>query len=174
MPNGLLRLATVANQSDITSDVLLHSTNSRRTLRPTSARGFTLLEASLATMIVGVAFVAVLQLLAAGTVANLSSADLTTGINLAKNIRELTLQSKYVNLPTYNGTSYNPPHDSRGTSITDLDGWRQTIAVQSVDPNRLTTNIVDATPAAVRITATVSHNEQKVCDLSWYAFDATP
>ena len=136
--------------------------------------GFTLLEASLATMIVGVAFVAVLQLLATGTIANNDSANLTTAVNLARNIRELTLQKKYVDLPTYNGASYNPPHDSQGLSIDALEGWQQVITVQSVDPARLTTNVVDPTPAAVRITATINHNNQKVCDLSWYCFDAKP
>lgn len=148
---------------------------SRRTGFAAAKRsGFTLLEASLATMIVGVAFTAVLQLLAAGTVANMDSADLTTGVNLARNIRELTLQAKYTDLPTYNSASYNPPHDSRGNSIDALEGWSQVIAVQAVDPARVTTNIVDATPAAIRISVTVNHNNKKVCDLSWYCFDGKP
>jgi len=137
-------------------------------------RGFTLLEASLATMIVGVAFVAVLQLLATGTVANVDSANLTTAVNLARNLRELTLQSPYTNLSTYNGVSYNPPHDSRGDPIDELEGWEQAITVQAVDPERVTTNVVDSTPAAVRVTVTINHNSQKVCDLSWYCFDAKP
>jgi len=52
--------------------------------------------------------------------------------------------------------------------------WKQTITVQAVDPFRLTTNIVDSTPSAVRVTVTVLHNDQKVCDLSWYTLDGTP
>jgi prepilin-type N-terminal cleavage/methylation domain-containing protein len=137
-------------------------------------RGFTLLEASLATVIVGIAFVAVLQVLAAGTMVNLDAAGQTTAVNLARNVRELLLQQSYASLPTYNGTTYAPPHDSRGQPIADLPDWQQTIAVQAVDPHEITTKIVDATPAAVRVTVTISHNGKKVSDLSWYSFDGTP
>jgi len=146
----------------------------RSAARRRALRGFTLMEASLATMIVGIAFVAVLQLLAVGTMANMQSAEQTTAVNLARDIRELLLQKKYVNLPTYNNVSYQPPHDSRGIEISDLATWKQTITVQAVDPFRLTTNIVDSTPSAVRVTVTVLHNDQKVCDLSWYTLDGTP
>jgi prepilin-type N-terminal cleavage/methylation domain-containing protein len=145
-----------------------------RSYRRGVRRGFTLLEASLATVIVGVAFVAVLQLLAVGTISNLDSAQQTTAVNLARNMRELLLQKTYVSLPTYNGASYSPPRDSRGIDITEMSEWRQQIAVQAVEPDELTTNIVDSTPAAVRITVTVSRNNEKVCDLSWYCLDGTP
>lgn len=137
-------------------------------------RGFTLLEASLATVIVGIAFVAVLQLLAIGTMSNLASAEQTSGVNLARNVRELLLQKTYASLPTYNNVSYSPPHDSRGQPIAEMSEWKQTITVQAVDQHRLTTNIVDSTPSAVRITVTISRNEVKVCDLSWYCLDGTP
>ena len=137
-------------------------------------RGFTLLEASLATVIVGIAFTAVLQLLAAGTVSNMDSSQQTTAVNLARNVRELLLQKTYASLPTYNNATYNPPHDSRGQDITEMSEWKQTITVQAVDPQRLTMNIVDSTPSAVRITVTVSRNDEKVCDLSWYSLDGTP
>src|SRR3954468_22798523 len=141
----------------------------RRGLR---AAGFTLLEAALATMIIGTAFVAALQLIAAGTVANIDSAELTTGVNLARNIRELTLQKAYSTLPTYNSVNYSPPHDSQGVVLSKLPDWKQSFTVQAVDPNDLVVNQVDSTPAAVRITVKVSHHDQQVCDLSWYSFEA--
>lgn len=144
-----------------------------RSSRP-RPRGFTLMEASLATVIVGIAFTAVLQLLAVGTMANMQSAEQTTGVNLARDVRELLLQKKYTTLPTYNNVSYTPPQDSRGIAISELATWKQTITVQAVDPFRLTTNIVDSTPSAVRVTVTIYHNNQKVCDLSWYTLDGTP
>ena len=126
-------------------------------------------------MIVGIAFVSIVQLIAAGTVANVDSQQLTTGVNLARNIRELTLQEKFADLkPLFNAVKYSPPHDSKGAAITQLAGWEQAITVQPVDPAGLTTNIVASSPSAVRITVTVNHNNAKVCDLSWYCFDATP
>jgi len=57
-------------------------------------RGFTLIEAALTTVIIGVGVMSMMQLLAAGTASNLGSAELTTGINLAKNIREIRSRSR--------------------------------------------------------------------------------
>ena len=137
-------------------------------------RGFTLIEAMLTTIIVGVAFTAMLQLLAAGTVNNLKAGELTTGVSLARNIREYSLNTKYVNLPALNNATYSPPRDSRGTAISSLTGWQQKLTVQSVNPSNIQQNIVDPTPAAVRVGVVVNHNNQRVCDLSWYVFDGTP
>ena len=136
--------------------------------------GFTLIEAALVTVIVGVGFMAMLQLLATGTVANVQGAQTTTGMNLAKNIREMSLKMKFVDLPTLNSKSYNPPIDSRGTSLTDFSAWKQQVKVQAVDPDRMTLDISDPSPSAIRITVTVSRNNQTVCQMSWYVFDGTP
>ena len=73
-----------------------------------------------------------------------------------------------------NNTYHEPPWDSRSQPISDLAKWRQTITVQAVNPDNLTTNIVDSTPDAVRVTVSVSHNGNKVCSMSWYTFSATP
>ena len=142
--------------------------------RRTRARGFTLLEAMLATVIIGLGVVAMSQLLATGTMSNLEGAELTTGVNLARNVREKCLNVKFANMPALNGTTYNPAIDSTGASITGITNWTQAIAVTPVDPNRLTLNITDASPDAIRATVTVSHNGKKVCDLSWYMFEPTP
>jgi hypothetical protein len=128
----------------------------------------------LTTIIIGTAFVAMLQLVAAGSVNYIEGTELTTGISVARNIREYTLNTAWANLPTLNGASYSPPKDSRGVSVTSLPNWRQQITVQSVNPDNIKQEIVDSTPDAVRITVVVSHNDERVCDLSWYVFDGTP
>jgi prepilin-type N-terminal cleavage/methylation domain-containing protein len=132
-------------------------------------RGFTLIEASLTTVIVGVGFVAMLQLFAAGTAANVRGTINTTGINLAKNVREMSLKMKFAELPTLNGKTYSPAVDSRGIAISDFDNWSQSVVVHPVDPDKLTLDITDADPDAVRVTVTVLHNGTKVCDLSWFS-----
>ena|SRR5437773_11918733 len=148
---------------------------SRRSIRRSGApRGFTLIEAMLTTIIVGVAFTAMLQLLAVGTVNNINASQLTTGVSLARNVRELTLNTAYANLPALNNASYSPPKDSRGVAVTTLNGWQQKITVKSVNPDNIQQDIVDTTPAAVRVSVLVNHNNQKVCDLSWYVFDGRP
>ncbi len=137
-------------------------------------RGFTLIEAAMATVIIGLGVVAVVELIAAGTVSNVRGTEMTTGMNLARNIRERLVQAPYASIPGFNGSSYAPPVDSRGQAIAGMDGWQQQIAVQTVDPNRLTLAITDPSPQALHVTAAVSRNGRKVCDLSWFSFDGTP
>ncbi len=148
----------------------------RRNLFPRRPRfrGFTLLEAMLATVIIGLGVVAMCQLLATGTMSNLEGADLTTGVNLARNVREKCLNIKFANMPALNGTTYNPAIDSTGAAVSGISNWTQSLAVTAVDPNRLTLAITDPSPDAIRATVTVNHNGRKVCDLSWYMFQPTP
>lgn len=165
-----------------------HTTSSHR-------RGFTLIEASLATTIIGIGVLAMLQLLAAGTMANSEGTELTTGMNLAKNIRELSLGLAYTDptqplhwgpetgeiLASYDdindlaGQSFSPPIDARRQVLSDYANWQQTVTVQSVNPDRLTTPVIPNSPdvPATRVTVTVTHNNHFVCDLSWYTFDAS-
>jgi type II secretory pathway pseudopilin PulG len=125
--------------------------------------GFTLIEAALTTMIVGIGLVATLQLLAAGTSANIDGTNTTTGVNLARNeVRAL------------NGDVHNPPVDSRGTTIAGFNNWTQSIVVQPVDPDRLNTVIIDPDPDVVRVTARVHNNGSYVCELTWYRFRPMP
>jgi type II secretory pathway pseudopilin PulG len=143
-----------------------------RTRKP--ARGFTLIEAALVTVIVGVGFMALLQLLAAGTVTNVQGAQTTTGMNLAKNIREMSLKHPFAEVLDLDGNSYAPPVDSRGAALDGFDNWSQAVKVQAVDPDRLTLDVSADPPDAIRVTVTVSHNGQVVCSSSWYAFNGTP
>jgi prepilin-type N-terminal cleavage/methylation domain-containing protein len=155
--------------------------------------GFTLIESALVTAIVGVGVTAMLQLLAAGSVSNASGAQLTTGLNIARNIRELTLGLSFAdpttptnwgaesgeNLATYDDLddfddrSFAPPIDARRQSLSDYAGWQQSIAVQSVDPDRLTLNVTKGSTPASRVTVTVTHHGKFICDLSWVVLDAS-
>ncbi len=133
-----------------------------------------MIEAALTTVIVGVGLVATLQLLAAGTVANVDGARTTTGINLARSVRELTLKRTFAQVRAMNNQTHSPAVDSRGVAVTGMGNWTQTIKVQSVDEDGLTTDIVDSNPHAVRVTVTVAHNGEKVTELSWYRFRPMP
>jgi len=57
--------------------------------------GFTLVEAAMVTVIIGVGVMAMLTLLAAGTAANEDATQLTEAINLANNIHEITMGMPY-------------------------------------------------------------------------------
>src|SRR4051795_8581358 len=79
--------------------------------RPRLRRGFTLIEAAIVTVIVGVGVVGMLQLLAAGTMANTDSTELTTAMNLAANMHEMSLSVPYKNIMTLDGRTFTPPID---------------------------------------------------------------
>jgi hypothetical protein len=152
----------------------VHAPTSRFRHAGGRCRGFTLIEAAMATVIIGVGVVALIELLATGTVSNVRGTEMTTGINLAKNIREITLQKKFEDLPAMNNTSHEPAIDSREVELAEMQGWSQAVKVESVDPNLLTTALPDPAPRALRITATINRNGRKVCDLQWFAFTGPP
>jgi Tfp pilus assembly protein PilV len=128
--------------------------------------GFTLIEAAIVTVIIGLSVVALLQLLCAGSMANGESTDLTTAIFLAENINERmqghpydTLKSTFDNV-TYGGnTTYPYPKDGRGQNLTDFSGWSQTIDVSYVDPEAITITVPDSqVEVTSMVTVRVVHN----------------
>ena len=154
-------------------------------------RGFTLIEAALVLAIISFGVLAMLQLLAAGTVSNTQGAEVTTAMNLAKNVREMCIGMSCTDpttpttwgadagetLATYDdlndlaGRSFSPPIDARRTVLGDLDNWVQTITVENVDEDRLTTVVPNGSSPAYRLTCVVSHSGREVYRMSWVAFD---
>ncbi|MGA2497254.1 MAG: hypothetical protein ABSH20_05910 [Tepidisphaeraceae bacterium] len=157
-------------------------------------RGFTLIEAALVTIIVGTGVVAVMQLLAAGSMSCRQSQDLTTAVHLANQIHELSLGlafsntvnpavwgptagqtlANYDNVTDLDGQTYSPPIDARRQTLTNLSGWSQSITVNSVDPARITVTVPKGSTRAEQLTVNVSRNGQLVFTESWLTFDATP
>src|SRR5438105_2030469 len=134
----------------------LRARRSRRPLR----RGFTLIEAALATVIVGVGTLGMIQLLAAGTVANGKANNLSIGLTLANNIHEMMQTSSTMSfantatattwgleagetiatandLDDFDGYTFNPAVDARRQSISYLSGWTQSIKVETVSADNL-------------------------------------
>ncbi|HEV8605967.1 MAG TPA: hypothetical protein VGQ99_11400 [Tepidisphaeraceae bacterium] len=169
--------------------------NPKRVSGTSSRRaGFTLIEAALVTTIISFGVLAMLQLLAVGTVSNNDGAEMSTAINLAKGLRELMVGmpiadpqtpthwgsetgenlAAYDDIDDFDGKSYSPPIDARRTTVTEFSGWTQSIAVHTVDPNLLTSSVPNGTTAALRVTVNVSHNGKQITSYSWVAFDAVP
>lgn len=125
---------------------------------------------AITTAIVGLSIVSMLQLIAAGTMSNMEGSEMTTAVNLARNVREYTLQQTFATVQTLDATTFYPPIDSRGVGIDSMAGWTQVVKVEVIDPNKVTANIVDATPDAVRVTVTVKHNGAIVGNVNWIRF----
>jgi type II secretory pathway pseudopilin PulG len=131
--------------------------------------GFTLIEAAIVTAIVGIGIVAMLELMAAGSMANADATDLTTALGLVSNIHERALGLTYSELfTTFNDMSKTPPIDSKSNVISGLPNWTQTVDIHYVDPNRLTVDVPDTQPEpTARISVVISHNGQTVYTTSW-------
>ena len=98
-----------------------------RSHRPAAGRrGFTLIEAAMVTVIIGVGVVAMLQLLAAGTVSNSEGTELTTAINLANNIREMSLGLAYYDPDAPTTWDTKEATIKAYDNIMDLDGATDT------------------------------------------------
>ena len=121
-------------------------------------------------VIVGVAIVALVQLLTAGTYANETSTELTTAINLANNIREMAYGVSYDSMMTLDAKTYSPPIDASKGSITDLTGWKQVVSVNYVDPDHVTLTVpkTQVEPTAI-VTVTISHNNRTIYSTDWLA-----
>lgn len=137
--------------------------------RRTKRRGFTLIEAAIVTVVVGVGIVGLLELLAAGSMVNGSSAELTTGVFLASNIGEMLQGATYDTLhSTYDNQTYSPPKDACGNSLSGFDGWSQVIDVSYVDPDHLTSKVPDSqVEVTSMVTVNVVHNGKVIYSANW-------
>src|SRR5688500_2355035 len=113
-------------------------TRRRSTSSPAARRGFTLMEAAIVTAIVGIGIVAMMELLAAGTMANTQSSELTTAMRLASNIHERAVATEYDQLFTeFNNKSFSPPVNAKKDAISGMPGWQQLVDAQYVDPDNV-------------------------------------
>src|ERR1700733_5299069 len=118
--------------------------------RTRTARGFTLIEAALATIIVGVGIVSTMTLFAACSQQASSANQITTATMLANNVHEAlaglsfgdpTFGHQYFGpepgetLATYNdiddfdGSKFNPPIDAQRNQIPTLSKYTQWVTV---------------------------------------------
>ena len=165
--------------------------------------GFTLIEAAITTVIIGVGCVAMLELLAAGTIANKEGTELTTAINLAGNVREAmsglyytdptspthwgaetgeTSPALYDDLDDFDGWTSSPgnPIDARRAPLgSDYSTWAQKVKVDSINPANLTATASHLTlppeqRPTCRITVTITHNGKTIYTQNWIAAYADP
>jgi Tfp pilus assembly protein PilV len=122
-------------------------------------RGLTLMETTLATVVVGLAVLATVKLVSATSMQTGYSQRLTTAFMLANNMRELlgslpfndpttnttpasplpngpqngeASVSQYNDVQDFNNYKANPPIDANRQSISSLTNWQQSVSVQLV------------------------------------------
>ena len=137
--------------------------------------GFTLIEAALATAIVGVGILSMVKLVSACTQGNSLAKQVTVATLLADHIQEamagLPINDPYLvntyfgpepgeTLPTFNdiddfdGSSFNPPIDSMRNRLVQFPQYTQAVSVWPVLPGQLNGNTNPTAPTIPKSTYT--------------------
>jgi len=138
-------------------------------------RGFTLIEAALTTVIVGLAILSMMELFESCTRQNKNGAQMTTAMLLANHIQEamagLPFNDPFSSsshfgpetgetLTTFNdvddfdGSTFNPPIDAMRQSIPAQAQYTQVVSVVPVLVNQLSSNTNEAAPTIAKGTYT--------------------
>ena len=108
----------------------------------TLAEGFSLIEVAVATVIIGLGVTALLLSVGAGTRVNDNARELTQAAFLAGEVREWASNQTFANLSALaSPTTFSPPQDGGGNTITDMAGWSQVISITWRDGVNLNNNV---------------------------------
>lgn len=153
-------------------------------------RGFTLIEIVVATVLVGLALVAMMASAGSNTRVNDAGTKLTQGTFLTQEIREWTLSLPFSdqdpgdlgNQPGSDGSdpqvwvddlddlmnvTYCPPRDGQGYAISALPSWSQTISMTWRDPNDLGSTVSPGASDIIYVNVDVKHRNRLVVSSGW-------
>ena len=149
--------------------------------------GFTLLEALIATVLIGIAVVAMLASNGAFTKVNAAGLNLSNAEFLIEQIREMmaTLPvidpetgdlafgaeeaslADYDDLDDFDDKSFSPPVDINRSEMADLSGFTQHIIVSNVSHSNLESTQANHSTNIVRVTVAILLNGSEVTSSSW-------
>ena len=128
--------------------------------------GFTLTEAAVAIIFVGLGMAGMLASLSSGTRATQGGYDLTRAGFLLREIREYTFAISFDELIT---TNYSQCIDGQGDvmSFTDSDNWRQQITVSHRRENDLESIDATSTSNVKYVRANILYKNQSILEAGW-------
>lgn len=150
--------------------------------------GFTLVEAMIAMVIIGLTIAALVASTGAFSRSNAAGIDLSTAEFLIEEIRELTASlpvvdpqtatttfgpetgenlAQYDDLDDFNGASFSPPIDINRTALANFAGFTQQIQVQNVAVNNFNSVVADHSTNFVRVTVTILMNGTSLSSATW-------
>lgn len=151
-------------------------------------KGFSLIEALIAVVLVGLSVTALVVANHSFTQANSFGADLSTAEFVIEQIRELTVLlpvvdpetttapfgpeetglAAYDDVDDFDGATFSPPISANRATLSDLAGFSQEVTVQKVSPSNFDTVVPDDDLSAfVRITVNVLQNGQQISSTNW-------
>jgi len=160
----------------------------KRTFRRSIRSGFTLVEAAVATALIGIALASLLTALQSGTRTNEASRRLTQAIFLSQEICEWALRLPFEDpeesgetpgseegdpplavddLDDLMGVTYSPPRDAYGSAITDMSGWSETITLTWRDSSNVATVVPDGSSDVVHVQVSLSYQGRQVLTNDW-------
>ena len=129
-------------------------------------KGFTLIEALFAAMLIGLVIAAIAVSSGAATMANGAGIDLSTAEFLIEEIREQTTTVDFDNVIAYDNNTYNPPVDISSASMTEFSAFTQQVIVEYLASSNLG-SVVTGPTDFVRVTVTITKNARLISSASW-------
>ena len=136
-------------------------------------RGFTLIEALIATVLIGLGAVAVIMSAGSGTKVNQASLDMTKASFLAQELREWTLQlpiddpDSTNDLKAMDSNSFTTPLDGKGSQITGISDWKEKITVTWRNPADLDSEVTAGTSDIVYVEVTIKRRDYEILTTGW-------
>jgi type II secretory pathway pseudopilin PulG len=135
--------------------------------RPFGVRaGFTLLEAVIATAMVGMGVAALMVTTQMSTRINGTGQEMTQAAYLLEEVREYALKQPWGTAKALNA-NWSPPRKADGTVLDGLSGWTQTIQVDWRDPAAIQHSVGAESSDLIRITVSISHGRNCILTSGW-------
>ncbi len=134
--------------------------------------GFTLVEVLIATLLIGLAIVALVMANASFTKANASATDLSTAEFLIEQVRERSVSVDYDDLRSlahFNNVPFSPPIDADGGNLNSFAAFSEQITVENVSAANFGQVVTDSN--FVRVTVKVFLNSRQISSASWLRAD---
>ena len=162
----------------------------KRTVCRVARGGFTLIEAAVATVVVGIGVTVLLISVNANTRANSAGKHLTEAVFLAQEIREWTLRLPFSdtdegdmhNPPGPDGmdpqdfvddlddlldVTYSPPRDGQGYPLADMVNWSEAIQLTWRDPDNLIQEVPPGASDVIHVEVELSNRSGPVLTTGW-------
>ncbi|HUU93520.1 MAG TPA: prepilin-type N-terminal cleavage/methylation domain-containing protein [Phycisphaerae bacterium] len=139
-------------------------------MRRCRTAGFTLAEVLVCTVLLALAFVALVAAYGYQSVVIQRGEEITYGTFLADEIRDMALRMDLADVLNLDGTTYSPAMLSTGTQQAQTQ-YTQQIAITPVVANDLSTQVAPAQANAARVAVTVTAYGKPIVVQSYYVFD---